>query len=231
MKKASPKKYLTPIIFGVVVLVIVIFAAIALRSPDKGSGSSDSDTGTVQTVTGKQLDQLQTGWSQGPDDAKVTLVEFGDYQCPSCGNAFPILKNEILPKYDGKLKFVFKNFPLVNLHKNAMAAAQAAESAGSMGKYWEMHDILYEKQDDWATLSDPVDKFGEYADQIGLNGDKLKGEVRDEKYTDKIKVDMNLGDKLKIQGTPSFYVNGHYIDTSTSGLVAVTNAIDAELQK
>ncbi len=218
------KKYLTPIIFGVIVLAIVVFAIIALRSPDK----SQSQTDSTGAVTGSQLTELQTGHDQGPADAKVVLVEFGDYQCPSCGAAYPVLKNEILPQFNNKIRFVFKNFPLTQIHKNAMAGANAAEAAGAQGKYWEMHDALYEHQTEWSTASDPTPFFAQYASNLGLDSNRLVSEVKAQKYKDVIQKDMDLGNDLKVQGTPTFYVNGTLVDTS-QGLTGITTAINAAL--
>lgn len=218
------KKYLTPIIFAIVVLGIAIFAIIALRSPDKTS-SANSNT----TISSADLATLQTGHDEGPAGAKVTLTEFGDYQCPACGAAFPILKDQILPQFSGRIRFVFKNFPLSQLHPNALNGAEAAEAAGAQGKYWEMHDLLYAGQNDWATSSDPVPVFGKYASQLGLDANLLMSEVRAKKYNDIIQTDINFGNKLKVQGTPTFYVNNQPVDISTSGLSAVVNALNAAL--
>lgn len=242
MKKAFNKKYLTPILFAIIVLGIVIFAVKALSSPDKGGSnqtSSGDNKGPVQTVTGAQLTQLNSGHAEGPANAKVTLVEFGDYQCPACGNAFPILKDQIIPQFmpSGQFRFVFKNFPLAQpyinqtVHPNAIVGAQAAEAAAAQGKFWEMHDLLYSKQDDWTNDSDPVKKFGQYASQLGLDANRLVSDVRANKYNNVISTDAKLATKLNAPGTPTFYVNGHYVDTSTNGLQAVSDAINAALQK
>ena len=217
------KKYLTPIIFGIVVLGIAIFAIIALKSPEKAASTSN-----VAIVTGADLTTLQTGHDEGPANAKVVLTEFGDYQCPVCGAYYPVLKNQILPQFSGRIRFVFKNFPL-SQHQNAPAGAEAAEAAGAQGKYWEMHDLLYEGQNDWATLSDPVPVFGKYASQLGLDANRLMSEVRAKKYSNAIQTDTNFGNKLQVQGTPTFYVNGKVVDTTSTGPNAVVTALNAAL--
>ena len=218
------KKYLTPIIFAVVVLGVAIFAIIALRSPEKSTSATSNNT----TVTGPNLVTLETGHDQGPADAKVVLTEFGDYQCPICGEYYPLLKNQILPQYSGKIRFVFKNFPL-SQHQNALNAAEAAEAAGAQGNYWGMHDLLYSNQNDWATLSDPVPTIGKYAAQLGLDSNRLMSEVRAKKYASVIQSDVNFGNKLQVQGTPTFYVNGKLVDTVNNGQGALVTSLNAAL--
>jgi len=220
------KKYLTPIIFAIIVLGLVIFAAVALSSDDKAQ-----DTGSEKTTqaSGEDLIKLQSGYSQGPDGAKVTVVEFGDYQCPACANVHPTLKNELLPAYTNKIKFVFKNYPINSIHKRANISALAAEAAGAQGKYWEMHDILYEKQNDWVNAKDPKDNFIQYARELGLDLAKFESDVNNATYQKNIDDDTKLGEKLKVEGTPSFYINGQYIDLSEGGFTNLKNAIDAAL--
>ena len=104
----------------------------------------------------------------GNKDAKVTIVEFGDYQCPACGAAHPIVKS-VLEEYkdNTNVNFVFRHFPLDSIHPNAHISSEAAEAAGAQGKFWEMHNILYERQEQWSTLPDPLLAFESYATEIG----------------------------------------------------------------
>lgn len=152
----------------------------------------------------------------GKKDSKVTLIEYGDYQCPGCGSAFPNLK-EVTEKYKGQLAFVFRNFPLTSLHANARAAAAAAEAAGLQGKYWEMHDKLYEGQKSWESLnaSQRTDFFVSYASDLGLDTAKFKKDLSDQNVSKKIEFDTALGKKANVTGTPSIFLNGKEIDTDT----------------
>ncbi len=137
---------------------------------------------------------------------KVTIVEFGDYQCPACGVAYPITK-EVLKNYGNNINFVFRNFPLPQ-HKNAPIAAEAAEAAGAQGKFWEMHDKLYEVQNQWDTSDKPLDKFLVYAKDLKLDEKKFKSDVESSKYSKEINADVADGTAIGINATPTFYVNG-----------------------
>ncbi len=140
------------------------------------------------------------------DSAKVTIVEFGDYQCPACRAAFPNV-NRVLKDYSGKVNFVFRHFPLPQ-HQNALSAAEAAEAAGEQGKYWQMHDLLYENQPEWSESADPLGIFSKYAASLNLNVEQFKNFVSTNKYHDKILSDKSDGEKLGINSTPTFYING-----------------------
>lgn len=162
---------------------------------------------------GKPVDEKSlvrdTSHMTGKVGAKVTVVEFGDYQCPGCGAAYPIMK-EVLKQYGSNenFNFVFRNFPLESIHPNARVGAEAAEAASAQGKFWEMHDMLYEKQSDWTTSDDPVSKFVTYASAIGADPDKLKQAVSQHLSTDVIDSDIKDGNSVQVQGTPTFFING-----------------------
>lgn len=154
--------------------------------------------------------------ASGSKDNKVILMEYGDYQCPGCGQAYEPLKT-VTDKYAGQLTFVFRNFPLTSLHPNARAAAAAAEAAGLMGKYWEMHDLLYANQSAWenASTSARTDQFADFAAQIGLNRDEFIKDLseKSEQINQKINFDQALGKKMNVTGTPAMYFNGKVLDT------------------
>lgn len=138
----------------------------------------------------------------GPDDAPVTLVEFGDYECPYCGMAYPIVK-AAQRKLGERLRFVFRNFPLREIHPHAQHAAEAAESAGAQGKYWEMHDIIFEHQH---ALEDK-DLLG-YAETLGLDPDRVAGDLAGETYVKHVRDDFRSGVRSGVNGTPTFFING-----------------------
>lgn len=141
--------------------------------------------------------------------AKVTIVEFGDFQCPGCGAAHPIVKQVLEHYKDNKdVNFVFRNFPLDTIHPNAHIAAEAAEAAASQGKYWEMHDLLFERQSDWSTNSSPIEVFVGYAESLGLNKDEFRGAVSQRLNADIIKADQDDGTALGVNSTPTFFING-----------------------
>jgi protein-disulfide isomerase len=158
-------------------------------------------------------------------DGKVQVVEFGDYQCPACGQAYPVTK-QLISDYQGKITFIFRNFPLP-MHPNALPAAEAAEAAGAQGKFWEMHDKLYETQDEWSGVLDPTNAFTHYASDLGIDADKFKQDIIAKKYQDIISKDQSDGYSLGVQGTPTFFVNGK--QQSAFDYDSLKNAIDAEL--
>jgi protein-disulfide isomerase len=139
---------------------------------------------------------------QGDLDADVNLVEYGDYQCPSCGEAYPIVKR--LQKHFGKrLVFVFRNFPLTQIHPQAEPAAEAAEFAAAHGKFWEMHDLLYENQEN---LGDEL--FQTLADDLKLSSTDLLSAIADHTYQARVRGDFAGGIRSGVNGTPTFYING-----------------------
>lgn len=169
----------------------------------------------------------------GSTDSKVVVVEYGDFQCPSCATNAPKF-NAIAEAYKDKITFVFRNYPLTSIHPNALAAASVAEAAGLQGKYWEMHDLLYNKQAEWSSLpSDKrLDKFTEYAQQLGLNIDQFKIDIASENVSKKISYDQALGRKKSLTGTPSIFINGKVVDSTIwSNEADFKKLIDEEVAK
>jgi protein-disulfide isomerase len=209
------KKYLIPILFTVVIIALLIFAVRASMSENNDVKPSTSPT--AKTLNDKQKEELKQGQSRGASDAKVVLSEFADFQCPAC-KAFEPTLAEILAENEGKVRLVFKHFPLYpSPHKNAMVSAYAAESAAKQGKFWEMHDKLYATQDDWAELGDPKDKFIEYARELGLNTDDFSRDLNAETGKDTIKRDKDFGLELGIQGTPTVFIDGVEFNMKNDG--------------
>jgi protein-disulfide isomerase len=138
----------------------------------------------------------------GPDDAPVTLVEYGDYECPYCGMAHPIVRRA-QQDLGTRLRFVFRNFPLAESHPHARVAAEAAEAAGAQGKFWEMHDMLFEHQD----ALEAQDLMG-YAKLLGLDVPKFARDLEAGTYTKRVRDDFRNGVRSGVNGTPTFFVNG-----------------------
>ena len=138
----------------------------------------------------------------GPDDAPVTLVEFGDFECPHCGAAFPVV-HEIQRILGPSLRFVFRNFPLTQIHPNAKRAAEAAEAAGAQGEFWGMHDLLFEHQD---ALEEP--DLLRYATALSLDGERFARELSSGVYTSRVRRDFRSGVRSGVNGTPAFFING-----------------------
>jgi protein-disulfide isomerase len=138
----------------------------------------------------------------GPADAPITLVEYGDYECPDCGNAYPVIKR-LLAEEGPRLRFVFRNFPLSNVHPHASVAAQAAEAAAAHGRFWEMHDLLYEHQKN-------LDQYemGQLALRAGLEIYRFESDLAAELFAPKVAADYDSGVKSGVKGTPTFFING-----------------------
>jgi len=165
-------------------------------------------------------DVTEQDHAQGPADAPITLLEFGDYECPDCGNAYPVIKR-LIAEMGPRLRFIFRNFPLSNVHPHASVAAQAAEAAAAQGKFWEMHDHLYEHQQN---LTDP-DLHG-YAEALGLDVERFDRELAGHVHADRVREDFMSGVRSGVNGTPSFYVNGAKYDGDYS-----LEALLAELER
>ena len=138
---------------------------------------------------------------RGGADAKMTLVEYGDYQCPSCGQVFPVIE-KVQKHFGDKLRFVFRNYPLEQ-HEFAEAAAETALFAAAKGKFWEMHDLLYKEQ---AKFSEEL--FPKLAQKLGLDGEELRKALAAGTYAKAVQADVASGDRAGVRGTPSFYLNG-----------------------
>jgi len=145
---------------------------------------------------------------QGPADAAVTLVEYGDYECPYCGAAYPIVK-ELQARMRDRLRFVFRNFPITTSHPHAEQAAEAAEAAAAQGRFWEMHDLLYENQ---RRLRDQ--DLHAYAEQLGLDVERFDQDLAEHVHAPRVREDFMSGVRSGVNGTPSFYVNGARHDDS-----------------
>lgn len=151
----------------------------------------------------------ENNFMTGSKDAKVTMVEFADFQCPACGAASPIVK-EILAEYkdNPNFNFVFKHFPLTDIHPNAQIASQAAEAAKAQGKFLEMDETLYARQSEWSTLPDPLDMFAKYAGELQLDVERFKSEVSQRKYSEIISADVQDATGAGVNSTPTFFING-----------------------
>jgi len=145
---------------------------------------------------------------QGPADAAVTLVQYGDYECPYCGAAYPIIK-EVQARMGERLRFVFRNFPISTSHPHAERAAEAAEAAAAQGRFWQMHDLLYENQ---RRLRD--EDLRAYAEQLGLDVDLFDKELAEHVHAERVHEDFMSGVRSGVNGTPTFYINGARHDDS-----------------
>ena len=214
-------RLLRPVIVIVLAVAVAAGAAVYLsRQPEEAAITNGASTTTVDIKSG--------GRFRGPDTAEVTLVEFGDYQCPSCAAYHPFVK-EILNRYPKQLRLEFHHFPLISIHPNSMAAAKAAEAAGEQGHYWEMHDALFEYQTQWAAAPDPKPVFAAIANRIGINGTILVQAMESPLIQQRILADVQQGES-SVQAVPTFFIKGQQVPIKLS-MEDFVHVIDAHLKK
>jgi len=208
----------------------IIIGLLALVAAGGIFWKSTSKPAVPSTSSGQAVDQqvakVNDGdWIRGKKDAQIVLIEYGDFQCPSCGAYYPVLK-QLEVDYGEKLAVVWREFPLTSIHANAWNAAAAAEAAGKQGKFWEMHDVLFENQKEWTGTG----KFEGYAVKIGLDVNKWKTDLSDKGIEEKIRADQSSGIDLDVSGTPTFFVNGKKIGLP-GGVEEFKKILDGELAK
>ena len=227
---------LTWIIFGAIVVGVLATLVIVSRGASPQVDVSAVDAKAIQKPSefnGQIGDRVL-----GNANTKVVLIEYGDFQCPACAAAHPGLKT-IMNEYGNSVALVYRNFPLTNIHPNAKAAAAAAESAGQQGKYWEMHDLIYEGIDNWGNLTgaDRTSLFAEYAKSLGLDETQFKADLESEAVGLKIAFDQAIAKKIGVKSTPTFYLNGTIIDSEIIKNVqqstgnSLRDLLDSELKK
>ncbi|HYF05055.1 MAG TPA: thioredoxin domain-containing protein [Patescibacteria group bacterium] len=209
------------VIIGVITGVVILVGAILFFS-----GSTNPDP--LPTPVPSTDKQAVRDFSQilGKKDAKVVLVEFGDYQCPACAAAHPIVK-QLLQKYGSSpdFAFSFRNFPLSNIHPNARSAAFAAEAAGRQGKFWQFHDYLYQHQNEWSTAGSVSSYYESVAQGLGLNMDQFRKDSSDRALQLNVITDISDGLAFQVDSTPTFVLNGEKIQLQNF------NELDAKIQE
>lgn len=205
--------------FMIILLVIVLgFVGIFWFSKNNNKTSDTaSQTGTSNHTIGNN--------SKG-----ITLVEYGDFQCPACGAVEPIIQ-QVREKYKDQIVFQFSHFPLTQIHPNAMAAHKAAEAAGNQGKFWEMHDLLYQTQEQWKDSPNVSQFFEDIATQIGLNIDVYKVDVTSVEVNNVIDADIKAAQRIGATGTPTYVLDGVKITDNLNSLEAFTKLIDEAIAK
>lgn len=158
---------------------------------------------------------------RGPESAPLTLVEYGDFECPYCGMAYPIVES-LLERLPDRVRLVFRHFPLSKMHPHAQTAAEAAEAAGAQGKFWEMHAALFEHQ-----KALELESLIEYAGALGLDVAQFTTDLRERKFNDRVRRDFAGGVRSGVNGTPSFFINGERYDGEwdLDSLVAVVESV------
>ena len=206
------------IIFGAVIVLILGGLVVYSRMSNPSTDVSNVDANSIIAAS-DQNGQIGDHVFGNPN-AKVVFIEYGDFQCPSCGAAYAQVK-AATEAYKDDVAFIFRNFPLTTIHPNARVAAATAEAAGLQGKYWEMHDTLYEGQTDWQSLSGDkrTNVFAGYAKSIGLDEAKFKTDLASPLVNTRISFDQAIGKKINVDSTPTFYLNGEKLSANDSSQI------------
>jgi protein-disulfide isomerase len=200
------------ILFVIVALLIGVFVLTKDKSPSPAEGGQVSNH-----VTGKGI-------------KGVTLIEYGDFQCPACKSYYPIVK-EVRKAYGDDVKFVFRHFPLIQIHNNAFIASRAAEAAGLQDKFFEMHDLMYENQESWSQLPDPTKAFEQFAAQLELNQQQFKQDMSSETVSATINADIQEAKAAGAASTPTFVINGERIEENPQDVKGFKALIDEAIAK
>ena len=208
-----------------IILTVVIVAMIGIFIVTK-----KDDTPKV-SIQGDPRKVSKIDHVKGAEGAPVTLIEYADFQCPGCASYYPILKS-LEQTYEGRVRFVFRHFPLTQIHPNAFAAARAAEAAGKQNKFFEMHNKLFETQQVWGqTTSNQQSLFEGYAKELGLDLAKFKSDYVSGETADRINLDVTTGQEtFGVNSTPTFVLNGKKI-SNPKDLDEFKKVIDDELKK
>lgn len=192
-------------LWSIIALVIggVIFGMIQLTQTPTGTDKNTSVS--VRTISNND-------WVKGNLESDIVLIEYSDFQCPACGSYYPIVK-QISQEFKNDIQFVYRNFPLRQLHPNALIAGQAAEAAGKQGKFWEMHDMIFENQRTWSNQKRKQieETFISYANTLGIDTEQFKNDLNSKEVRDKVDSDYQSGIKAGVNSTPTFFLNGEKI--------------------
>jgi protein-disulfide isomerase len=201
---------------------VVIFAGLLIFT--KKDANSPSGDGGDNSNSSAQL----SNHVKGAGSAGVTLTEYGDFACPACYQYFPLVQ-QVKEKYGDQIKFQFRHYPLTEVHQNALVGARAAEAAGKQNKFFEMHDLLYQNQPAWRDSSNPTPLFENYANQLGLDLNKFKEDMKSSATNDTVQADRAEARRLEYSSTPTFEIDGKQIENPRD-LEGFTKLIDQAIR-
>lgn len=234
-------KAYTPILLVLLLISSFLLGALTTKLANQNAGSAyigtqpsqQAGTQPAAPTPGAKVD-VKDGHLPvlGNKNAKVTIVEFSDFQCPFCKQWFDQTKDQLIKDYvdTGKVRFTYRQYPIPQLHPNAEKAAEASECANDQDKFWDFHDTLFKNQDTWAPLADPTSQFSTYATQLGMDKASFDSCLSSGKFVAKVKEDIDAGTAVNVNGTPSFFINGVSL-VGAQPFASFKTAIDAELAK
>jgi protein-disulfide isomerase len=199
------KRILTWLGFAIIIALIVVGLVVA---------SKKSASTTTEVAIPLPSPVTSADWSRGNQNGPVTIVEYGDFQCPACQAYYPLVE-QVFADSSTTVRFVFRHFPLPQ-HPDAIPAAKAAEAAGDQGKFWQMYALLYSQHTDWDSLSDPTSVFVGYAQKLGLNVSQFSSDMNSAAVAKKISDSVAAGTAAGIDYTPTFFINGFRVENPES---------------
>ncbi|MDB5185487.1 MAG: hypothetical protein JWL85_10 [Candidatus Saccharibacteria bacterium] len=201
--------------FVIIIAVIIVAFFGLLFFNKKGANTSNNSTGDI-TVTNHVYGQSSTG---------VVLTEYGDFECPACYRFYPIVQ-ELKTKYKDQVSFQFRHYPLLEIHQHALLSAKAAEAAGMQGKFFEMHDLLYQNQPQWTGSTNPTPTFEGFASQLGLDTTKFQADMKSDKVNKTVLADRNEAKKQGYASTPTFVLDGKQLTDVRDDVAYFSKLID-----
>ncbi len=201
----------------IAVITVVVLALVGVFALTGDKNENGDNGGSTNAQASSHIDGLK--------DSKITLVEYGDFQCPACKSYYPLI-GQLKQTYGDRVAFQFRHYPLTQIHPNAFIGSRAAEAAGKQGKFFEMHDLLYENQETWSTSSNPTTVLEGYAQQLGLNLDQFKTDSAASETAGIINADMKAGQSAGVNSTPTFVLNGKKIDKNPQSVEEFNKLID-----
>lgn len=239
-KSAEQKTSATPfVIIGLIALVTIIGIYAVSQSGKEETGNTNTNTSAnAQSEADKQAREAYAKAPAGANPANflgsenspVVVEEFADFQCPTCGVVHPKVK-EVVSHFGNKIKFVFRNYPLTQVHPHAYDAAVAAEAAGMQGKFWQMQEMIFTNQGNWSAQTNARGMFKDYAAKIGLDVTKYENDTLAMATKQRVDADMQRGNAIGIQSTPTILINGKMVPFSQVEIASLKALIEAELKK
>jgi protein-disulfide isomerase len=230
------KRYLPLVIIGGVLVVVIVGALILIRSKRTETAAPFApQVAAIQTPAPSLTESPKSETPENkipviPANVSVTVEEYGDYQCPPCGILHPEIK-KIEHEYGPRINFVFRNLPLTVLHKNALAAAQAAEAARLQSRFTEMHDRIYESQNAWKDEANPRPIFTKYAGELGLDIDRFSRDMDGNEVQLRLAEDQRRAKSLGVEGTPTVFVEGRQLKFEATTGEGIRKAINLMLTR
>lgn len=224
------------IIIGAVALIIVLVVVYYLQTskpgPTAGGPKATPTTAKAQGIPANAPIGAQPPNMLGSATAPITVEEFADFQCPTCASIHSVMK-EVNGQYGSRIKFIYRHYPLTQIHKNSYDASVAAEAAGlqDKNKFWEFQNLLFTNQSIWSNMPEPGPTFREYASKIGLDVARWENDLLGMSAKGRVDADLARARALNITSTPTIYINGQALTQNQLNLEAIKGLLDAELQK